>query len=163
MSDPFESRIDALRTRLGAVARCPRPAVAVLAKRLSDRYERAFEAVGITNAQFTLLSAIGFAGESPVTGLTKYVARDQTTLSRGVERLRRHGWVDVVRPEEDRRRHLVRLTPDGVAILEAAMDAWEQVRAELDERIGAERIEELIDIAWTVSKTLGDPATTPEE
>jgi len=154
--DPLDDRIEALRSRLGAVARCPRPAVASLAKRLADRYERAFRDVGITSAQFTVLSAIGFAGETTVTGLTRYVARDQTTLSRSLDRLRSRGWIDVAQPETDRRLHLVRLSPDGVAILEAAMEAWEAVRAELDAQIGVERVEQLIDLAWSVARDLDD-------
>ena len=143
-----------LAERLGAVARCPRPAVSALANALSSRYEAAFREVGITNAQFTLLSAIGFVGEAPATALTQYVARDQTTLSRGIERLRARGWVRVVQPEEDRRVHLVSLTDEGVGVLDAAMDAWERVRAELDAVLGHATIERLIDESWAAKRAL---------
>lgn len=128
--------------------------MASLAGVLKDRYETAFREVGISTAQFTLLSAIGYAGESPITSLTRYVARDQTTLSRGVERLRKRGWVAVIQPDDDRRRHLVRLTPEGREVLSAAMDAWERVRDELEDTLGAETVDRLIDLSWHAVKTL---------
>lgn len=143
-----------LQRRLAAVARCPRPAVASLAATLSDRYEAAFHEVGITTAQFTLLSAIGFAGEIPVTELTRYVARDQTTLSRGVQRLQQRGWVETSPLPEDRRVHLVRITDAGGEVLSRAMDAWEAVRDELERVLGTEALDELIDTAWRATKAL---------
>lgn len=145
--DAADPDLERLRARLAAVGRCPRPAVKALSNAIEDRYAAAFAEVGITIPQFTVLSAIGYAGETSVTGLMRYVARDQTTLSRAVDRLRRRGWVTVTRLADDRRVHRVRVTAEGAAVLDRAMDAWDRVRADLDALLGPDEIDRLIDLS----------------
>jgi DNA-binding MarR family transcriptional regulator len=152
--DEPDPDLQRLRARLAAVGRCPRPAVRALANTIEERYAAAFAEVGITIPQFTVLSAIGYAGETSVTGLMQFVARDQTTLSRAVDRLRRRGWVAVAPRPEDRRVHTVRLTPEGAAILDRAMDAWDAVRADLDEALGSDAIEQLIELSRRLKSQL---------
>ena len=135
---------DPLKKRLEAVGSCPAATLFGTGQVFRRRFDRDFKTIGLTSSQFTLLSALGWAGETSVTGLTRYISRDQTTLSRGLEGFRQKGWVQMVPDPEDRRIHRVKLTEDGRKKLTAAMDIWEAVRAELEAAIGAEELDELI-------------------
>lgn len=148
------AEVAGLKPRLDAVGSCPRAALTVVADAIRRRYDDAFEAIGMSSAQFTLLSAIGWLGETTPTGLTALVARDQTTLSRGVAGLRRRGWVLATRDAEDRRVQHLRLTEEGLRQLTLAMDRWEQVRGEIAAAIGEEELERLVTTAWSVTRAL---------
>lgn len=150
MADSAEERalilekLDQLRPRLDAVGSCPAATVYSTGQMIRRRFDRSFKVIQITSSQFTLLSAIGWLGESSISGLTALVGRDQTTLSRSLESLRDRGWISITPDPDDRRIHMVRLTEVGYTKLTAAMNIWEEVREELREGLGPGELEALI-------------------
>jgi DNA-binding MarR family transcriptional regulator len=64
---------------------------------------------------------------------------DTSTLSRNVERMRAHEWLEVV-PEEDARAQPFRLTQQGKRLIEKAIPAWEEAQAQATELLGNEGI-----------------------
>jgi DNA-binding MarR family transcriptional regulator len=60
---------------------------------------------------------------------------DTSTLSRNVERLRAHGWLEVV-PDKDARAQPFRLTPQGIRLIEKAVPAWEKAQRQAAELLG---------------------------
>lgn len=138
------ARVAALHPRLDAVGGCPSATTYGVGQVFRRRFDRAFKDIHMNSSQFTMLSTIGWLGETSVGGLTKWVARDQTTLSRGLENLRDQGWVEMTPDPADRRIHQVRLTAEGCTQLEAAMDIWEQVCQDLVTAIGAAELETLL-------------------
>jgi DNA-binding MarR family transcriptional regulator len=64
---------------------------------------------------------------------------DKSTLSRNLERMRAHGWLEVV-PEEDARAQPFRLTSQGKRLIEKAIPAWEQAQRQSVELLGDEGI-----------------------
>jgi DNA-binding MarR family transcriptional regulator len=79
-----------------------------------------------------------------------------STLSRNVERMKAHGWLEVV-PEEDARAQPFRLTPQGKRLIEKAVPAWEEAQRRAAELLGGEGIA-LLDKA---AKKVGTPQTKP--
>lgn len=143
-ADETLERVRALRPRLDAVGSCPGATMFGAGQVFRRRFDQGFRAIRMNSSQFTLLSAVGWLGETSVGGLTQLVARDQTTLSRGLEGLRDQGWVEMTPDPTDRRIHQVRLTAAGCDQLTAAMDIWERVHAELEAAIGAEELATLL-------------------
>ena len=64
---------------------------------------------------------------------------DTSTLSRNVERMRAHGWLEVV-PEDDARSQPFRLTAQGKRLIEKAIPAWEEAQAQAAELLGEDGI-----------------------
>src|SRR5260370_41744513 len=64
---------------------------------------------------------------------------DTSTLSRNVERMRAHGWLEVV-PGEDARTQPFRLTHQGRRLIEKAVPAWEEAQRQAAELLGDEGI-----------------------
>ena len=64
---------------------------------------------------------------------------DTSTLSRNVERMRAHGWLEVV-PGEDARTQSFRLTTQGKRLIERAIPAWEDAQRQAGELLGDQGI-----------------------
>jgi DNA-binding MarR family transcriptional regulator len=64
---------------------------------------------------------------------------DPSTLSRNVERMQAHGWLEVV-ADSDRRAQPFRLTAAGRALLKRAMPLWEQAQQRAAELLGPEGV-----------------------
>ncbi|HEY1468633.1 MAG TPA: MarR family transcriptional regulator [Candidatus Acidoferrum sp.] len=85
--------------------------------------------------QFSLLTALSTAGETTQGNLGKFLALDSTSLTRMLRLLIRRGWIGV-RPGEDRRQKLLRLTPSGREKLEQSQPHWERAQSRLRQNLG---------------------------
>ena len=74
------------------------------------------------------------AGEVRQRDLGGLTSLDETTLTRNLRPLIDAGWV-AIRPGEDRREKLVRLTDAGAAKLHEARPAWERAQERLRSRL----------------------------
>jgi DNA-binding MarR family transcriptional regulator len=90
----------------------------------------ALAGAGVRKHHFTVLTALAEAGAVSQADLGRRLWLDRSDLHAVLNDLERAGWVARVRDEADRRRNLVRLTPDGEeelarwdAHVEAAQDA----------------------------------------
>ncbi len=63
---------------------------------------------------------------------TRFLAMDRTSLTAALKPLERRGLVRVKADETDRRSRLILITPEGVALLEAALPTWRATHAALD-------------------------------
>ncbi len=63
------------------------------------------------------------------------LAMDQTTLTAALKPLQRRGWVNVTQNPKDKRGRLLSLTPEGKAVLAAALPIWERTHTTLEETL----------------------------
>lgn len=110
------------------------------ARRLARRFDRAFQPVGLTNGQFSLMMALHGSRAPKLAALAAFLAMDRTTLTAALKALERRGLVRVAADPVDRRARLLALTEAGRAALAAAVPIWRAehgaLAAELD-NIGA--------------------------
>jgi DNA-binding MarR family transcriptional regulator len=91
------------------------------------------------------------AGELTINELAERMVMDRTTLSRNLKPLVRSGLLEM-KPGEDGRTRLVRLTPAGEQALEEAYPLWQRAQQQTVSALGEERYEALLgDVARTVS------------
>jgi DNA-binding MarR family transcriptional regulator len=90
-------------------------------------YDEALQSSGLRAMQFFILMTIRGHGEASVTELTGYLKMDQTTVTRSLQILERQGWIEPV-TKKDRRRRTVRVTAEGLAVLEVAEPLWAAVQ-----------------------------------
>ena len=101
---------------------------------VSRMYDEELRGVGLRTTQYSLLRRLRRAGEIRQRDLGRLTSLDETTLTRNLRPLIDSGWV-AIRPGEDRREKLVRLTDAGAAKLQDARPAWERAQERLRSRL----------------------------
>ena len=102
---------------------------------LTQIYEEALRPLGLRATQFTVLQELSIAGEVLQGDLGQMLAMDSTTLTRTLEILSRHGWIEK-RTGEDHRERRIRLTKTGQLQLEKAVPLWEKAQAGVKRTLG---------------------------
>ena len=121
--------------------RPPRPAFAApsqATRAVSRLYDDELRGLGLRTTQYSLLRRLSAAGEVRQRDLGELTSLDETTLTRNLRPLIDPGWV-AIRPGEDRREKLVRLTDAGAAKLQEARPAWERAQGRLRSALAAAR------------------------
>jgi DNA-binding MarR family transcriptional regulator len=101
---------------------------------VSRLYDEELRGVGLRTTQYSLLQRLRRAGEVRQRDLGGLTSLDETTLTRNLRPLIDAGWV-AIRPGEDRREKLVRLSDAGAAKLHEARPAWERAQERLRSRL----------------------------
>ena len=112
---------------------------------VSRLYDEDLRGVGLRTTQYSLLRQLRAAGEARQRDLGGLTSLDETTLTRSLRPLIDAGWV-AIRPGDDRREKLVRLTDAGVAKLREARPAWQRAQERLRSRLPEETWSSLMDV-----------------
>ena len=104
---------------------------------LTQHYDEALRPLGLTPTQFTILQALSLTGTVHQGKLGEILAMDSTTLTRTLDIMARHGWVEKLQGR-DRRERQLRLTRAGHGQLDRALPIWQEVQARLRRKLGSE-------------------------
>nr|WP_313709574.1 MarR family transcriptional regulator [Brucella intermedia] len=105
------------------------------ARALARRFDDALRPVGLTNGQFSLLISLNRPVPPPMKPVAELLAMDQTTLTAALKPLQRQGWVEIIVNPDDRRERLLQLTPEGKAILAAAVPIWKATQLDIEKQL----------------------------
>ncbi len=94
------------------------------ARRLARRFDAALKPFGLTNGQFSLMVALNQPEPPPIGRLAPFLGMDPSTLTAAVKPLARRGLLVVERDPQDRRSRRLRITPEGVALMQKAVEVW---------------------------------------
>lgn len=108
------------------------------ARGLTRLYDEHLEPVGLTAAQFALLSQLTQSPGSSQQVLCEATDLDQTTLSRNLRVMAEHGWVKRGTSTEDKRAASYRLTAKGAALQHKAMPLWGAAQQRMRQQLGAD-------------------------
>ena len=123
---------------------------------VSRLYDEELRGAGLRTTQYSLLQRLRRAGEVRQRDLGGLTSLDETTLTRNLRPLIDAGWV-AIRPGEDRREKLIRLTDAGAAKLHEAGPAWERAQERLRSRLPEGIWSSLMDVLPEVTR-LADTA-----
>src|SRR5262245_25033796 len=146
MDRPTTSNIDTIARTCIAVR------LRLLNRVVTNFYDDALRPLGLKVSQLNILIVAAKLGLARPAQVCEILQLDASTLSRNVERMRAHGWLEVV-PEEDARAQPFRLTPRGRRLIEKAAPAWEEAQRQAAGLLGDEGIA-LLDKA---AEKLGGP------
>jgi DNA-binding MarR family transcriptional regulator len=146
MDKPTSSSIDIIARTCIAVR------LRLLNRVVTNFYDDALRPLGLKVSQLNILIVTAKLGLARPAQVCAILQLDASTLSRNVERMRAHGWLEVV-PDEDGRAQPFRLTPPGRRLIERAVPAWEEAQRQATELLGDEGIT-LLD---QTAKKLGGP------
>jgi DNA-binding MarR family transcriptional regulator len=121
--------------------------VRLAAQRLTEQYARWLRTAGFEDIQPAHAAVIQPLWELPegarLTSLARSSRITKQSMSALVDHLEKHGYVERVADPDDARASRVRLTPHGRAYARAARAFARDLEADLVERVGARRVEEL--------------------
>src|SRR5436189_6398293 len=106
---------------------------------VTNFYDDALRPLGLKVSQLNLLIVTAKLGLARPAQVCDILQLDASTLSRNVERMRAHGWLEVV-PNEDARAQPFRLTAQGKRLIAKAVPAWEEAQQQANELLGDEGI-----------------------
>jgi len=99
------------------------------ARALARRFDDALRPVGLTQGQYSLLTALNRATPPTIGAVADLLALDRTTLTANLKPLARRGLLKVKVDREDKRSRRPILTPAGRAVLAAAAPIWKRAHA----------------------------------
>ena len=127
---------------------------------LTQIYDEELRPVGLRATQFTVLQALSRAGDVSQGELGAMLSMDSTTLTRTLDIMARHRWIEK-RQGKDRRERRLRLGKPGHKQFQRALPAWERAQAQLRRRLGSARWHELLNSTTELANIvteLGEPS-----
>lgn len=109
--------------------------VRLIGRVVTGIYDRALESHGLSVAQLNLLAALGAVGRCPPTTLGEALQLQRSTVSRNVNLLIKHGWIEAVSSDGKGARE-VALTPVGREKIKSVMPAWRAAQDEAASLLG---------------------------
>jgi DNA-binding MarR family transcriptional regulator len=113
-----------------------------ITRRVSRQYDAAVSASGLKTTQYSLLSHIVSMGPVRPSDLAATMNLDASTLTRNLQPLVAHGWVEMG-AGADARSRLVSVTDAGRAKRAEAQRLWKHAQMALNEQLGGERVARL--------------------
>ena len=117
---------------------------------LSNLYSEEMRSSDLQGTQFTLLSSIAGFGKVTIGELGHFLTMDQTTVTRGVQLLKKAGYLRVV-PGEDRRTRVAELTEKGREVLNTTYPLWLKAQKSVWERLGEEKALQLLELSREIA------------
>ena len=119
--------------------------VRMLNRVITNLYDEALRPLGLKVSQLNILVVAAKLGTARPTEVCDMLLLDPSTLSRNVERMQAHGWLETV-ADSDRRAQPFRITAKGLALLKRAVPLWEQAQKRAAELLGPEGVRVLSQI-----------------
>jgi DNA-binding MarR family transcriptional regulator len=112
------------------------------ARAVTRLYNQELRADGIEITQFAVLMALSHTGAIAQGELGKLLALDSTSLTRMLELVKRHGWVES-NEGDDRRMRIFRLTTAGRARFQQSLPHWQRAQDRVQKALGEKAIAQL--------------------
>jgi len=112
-------------------------AVRQAARQVTRLYERHLGKAQLTSAQFSILAALGAAGQMTMAELATALVMDRTTLLRAMKPLQRESLLKSTSSEADPRQLVFSLATAGERKLNQALPLWKKAQEEFESGIGA--------------------------
>lgn len=139
--------MDKPSTSIDTIAKsCIAVRLRLLNRVVTGLYDDALRPLGLKVSQLNILVVAAKLGLARPVEVCEILQLDTSTLSRNVERMRAHDWLEVV-PGEDARSQPFRLTSQGRKLVEKAVPAWEKAQRQATDLLGSEGVTVLNKVA----------------
>jgi DNA-binding MarR family transcriptional regulator len=146
-----EERIGMAREIAGT---CIAVRVRLINRVITSLYDEAMRPHGLRISQANILVALVQLVEARPVEVCRVLRIEKSTLSRDIELMKQNGWVESD-PPTGGRNQILRVTPEGLALLETVHPAWKKAQAEAAGLIGEAGIGVLNEVAAQLG--LGQP------
>ncbi|GAA3683657.1 MarR family winged helix-turn-helix transcriptional regulator [Nonomuraea antimicrobica] len=136
------------------VGDCLAVRVRLIGRALTSLYDSALSGHGLTIAQVNLLAALGKVGPCPPAKLGDVLQLERSTVSRNLNLLLKHGWIEVPSSDAKGMREVV-LTRAGQAKIESVMPEWRQAQRQAAQLLGTTGVNAVHGIASSMGYAPG--------
>ncbi|WP_174802460.1 MarR family winged helix-turn-helix transcriptional regulator [Martelella limonii] len=126
------------------------------ARAVGRHFDEALRPLGLTNGQYSLLMSLNRPEPPRVAEVAQVLAMDRTTLTASIKPLERRGLMASFQDDKDRRIRRLKLTDDGLDLLERAVPVWRDTHDRLDTVVGTD-IDRLRQNLLALTFALPDP------
>lgn len=119
---------------------------------ITQFFDRHLQPIGLRSTQCSLLLAVSLQGSLSVSELGDHLLMDQTTVTRNIEILRKHGYVSVSKDEQDARRKSIAITDSGAQKLMQAMPLLQQAQAKIEQGLGEKDMQNFLRLLKQIEK-----------
>jgi DNA-binding MarR family transcriptional regulator len=131
------------QARQPGFSRCNNATLRRAARSLGRFYDDALAPSGLKGTQFGLLFQIHISDEPAMGTIAEALIMDLSALGHTLKPLIRDGYVETFPDRDDRRVKRVRLTPQGQAKLDEALELWGVAQRQFEDKVGAEQAAKL--------------------
>jgi len=103
---------------------------------LAAIYDEELRPFGVKSSQLGLLVAVTKAGPVRRIDLGRYLSLDPSTLTRNLQVMLKHGWIEEVPDDVDQRGAPLQATARGRKLLERIAPAWQRAQVKAKDMLG---------------------------
>lgn len=122
------------------------------AQAVTQYYDQHLQSSGLRISQYSLLIAISLNEEISISELGDKICKDQTTITRNIEILKKQGYITITRKENDARRKAICLTEEGKKKLAEVRPLWEEAQTHIENELGLERLADFFQTLKTLEQ-----------
>jgi DNA-binding MarR family transcriptional regulator len=116
-------------------------------------YDQTLQPSGLKATQFNLLIAIQKYGPITIKRLAEKILMHRTALARNLKPLDRKGFL-IIKPGQDRRERMIRITKAGQKALAEAFPYWEDAQAQMADALGQKQLNHILSGITAISDIL---------
>ena len=116
-----------------------------------DKYIN-IKSTGLCSTQCVSLVTISLNENISVNELAAMTLMDQTTVTRNINVLKKHGYVSISKDSDDARKKVISLTELGTKKLEEVAPIWEKAQAKIEEGLCKDRFQDLLNTLRDIEK-----------
>ena len=123
-------------------------------RKISAYYDEVLKPSGLKATQFSVLIVVAMGDASSITGISRLVDVDRTTLQRSLEILQRDGFLNVQSESKGNVRN-ISITPKGKKKLESAIELWKKAQESITKELGSEKVKALLKLLGETRRAKG--------
>ena len=108
--------------------------IRLLNRTITGIYDDALRPLGLTTGQLNILAVVARQSDISPGEIAQLLNMEKSTVSRTVERMRSHGWLNVAAASG--RKQMLTLTGSGKRLLADSLPAWKKAQAEAGALLG---------------------------
>lgn len=118
---------------------------------ITEYYDMAFKAVGLTTSQYSLLKNLERLEAASTSELAEQVNLDRSTLVRNLKPLLEKGLI-IDLAKENARNHQFQVSEKGQTLLKAANPIWQKAQDEIKAYLGEENVERFMEMLYKLQE-----------
>lgn len=123
-------------------------------RKISAYYDEILKPSGLKATQFSVLIVVAMGDASSITGISRLVDVDRTTLQRSIEILQRDGFLNVQSEVKGNVRS-ISITAKGKKKLEVAIELWKKAQESITKELGSEKVKSLLKLLGETRRAKG--------
>ena len=121
---------------------------------VTQLYDKLLQPTGLKVTQYSMLAHIDLQQAVSISRLGEILQLDQTTVTRNINLLKQHGYVELKRDTNDARTKKITLTEEGLEKLHEAAPIWQGIQDRIIEDIGMEKYADFYDTLRTMQQII---------